>query len=87
MQCIRKKSISKGVKRRLSDKEVLQKLDTIIKLLAFGLIKGKEAGEQILFLHKMGISNKDIAEILGKTQNTVNATLSQARKRKDEKTE
>jgi len=66
----------------MSDKEIVQKLDTIIKLLAFGLIKGKEAGEQILFLHKMGIDNKDIAEILGKTPNTVNSTLSQLRKKK-----
>jgi len=78
---MRKKPISKGVKRRLSDKEIIQKLDTIIKLLAFGLIKGKDAGKQILFLHKMGIGNKDIAEILGKTQNTVNSTLSQLRKK------
>jgi len=30
----------------------------------------------------MGIANKNIANILGKTQNTVNATLSQLRKKK-----
>jgi len=69
----------------MNDKEIIQKLDTIIKLLAFGLIKDKEAGEQILFLHKMDISNKNISEILSKTQNTVNATLSQSRKKKNEK--
>jgi len=66
----------------MSEKEIFQKLDTIIKLLSFGLIKNKEAGEQILFLHKIGISNKDIAEILDKTQNTVNSTLSQFRSKK-----
>ena len=64
-------------------KQVIEKLDIIIKLLATGQIKGKESKEQILFLHNLGISNKDIAEILGKTQNTVNATLSQSRKIKN----
>ncbi|MFZ1077596.1 MAG: hypothetical protein WAN47_09250 [Nitrosotalea sp.] len=66
----------------MNEKETLQKLDTIIKLLAFGLIKDKDAGEQILLLHKLGISNKDIAKILDKTQNTVNSTLSQLRNKK-----
>ncbi|MGI0045896.1 MAG: helix-turn-helix transcriptional regulator [Nitrosotalea sp.] len=66
----------------MSEKESLQKLDTIIKLLAYGVIKDKDSGEQILFLHKLGISNKDIAEILNKTQNTVNSTLSQLRNKK-----
>lgn len=65
----------------MSEKDNSQKLDTIIKLLAFSLVKEQEASEQILFLHKMGISNKNIADILGKTQNTVNATLSQARRK------
>jgi len=64
--------------------EIIQKLEIIIKLLAVGLVKGKEVREQILFLHDMGISNKDIAAILGKTQNTVNATLSQERKKRNE---
>lgn len=68
----------------MSEQEILKKLDAIIKLLAISQLKGKEAGEQILFLHKIGIGNKDIAEILGKTQNTVNSTLSQVRKRKNE---
>lgn len=67
--------------------EITEKLDTIIKLLALGLIKGKEVKEQILFLYSLGISNKEIAQILGKTQNTVNATLSQQRRKKDEKEE
>ena len=64
--------------------EIVSKLDVIIKLLAANSVKGKEAKEQILFLHNLGISNKDIAEILGKTQNTVNATLSQSRKKKND---
>ena len=66
------------------DSEITEKLDVIIKLLAVGLVKGKEVKEQIIFLYNLGISNKEIAGILGKTQNTVNATLSQSRKKKNE---
>jgi len=60
--------------------QIIDKLDLMIKLLAVGVIRGKEVKEQVLTLHRMGISNKDISLILGKTQNTVNATLSQARR-------
>lgn len=63
--------------------KVLEKLDIIIKLLAVEIVKGKEVRDQILTLRDMGISNKDIALILGKTQNTVNVTLSQARRRNE----
>jgi len=68
----------------MSEKEILQKLDIIIKLLAISQVQGKEVREQILFLHNVGISNKNIAMILNKTQNTVNATLSQVRKKRNE---
>lgn len=63
---------------------ISQKLDIIIKLLANDQVKGKEVNEQILFLYKLGINNKTIANILGKSQNTVNVTLSQARKKQNE---
>jgi len=65
-------------------KLIVEKLDVIIKLLAMNQIKGKEVGEQIVLLSKLGIANKDVADILGKSQNTVNATLSQHRKKKDD---
>ena len=68
----------------MSEPEILSKLDIIIKLLATNQIEGKDSHEQILFLSNLGIANKNIAEILGKTQNTVNATLSQLRKKKNE---
>ena len=64
------------------ERVVIEKLDIIIKLLAVGVVRGKDVKEQILTLREMGINNKDIASILGKTQNTVNVTLSQARKKK-----
>lgn len=66
------------------NKQIIEKLDVVIKLLSVGIVKGKEVKEQILLLNKIGISNKDIAEILGKTQNTVNSTLSQSRRKKNE---
>jgi hypothetical protein len=59
---------------------MIELLGIIIKLLAVGVVKGKDVKEQVLTLHDMGISNKEIANILGKSQNTVNVTLSQARK-------
>lgn len=65
------------------DKIIVEKLDIIIKLLALNQIKGKDVGEQIVLLSNIGIANKDIAEILDKSQNTVNATLSQKRRKKN----
>ncbi|MCH8915858.1 MAG: hypothetical protein IIA82_08470 [Thaumarchaeota archaeon] len=65
-------------------KLIIEKLDVIIKLLAMNQIKGKEIGEQIVLLSKLGIANKDVANILGKSQNTVNVTLSQYRRKKNE---
>ena len=61
---------------------IADRLEIIIKLLAITVVKGKDAKDQILTLHEMGISNKEIANILGKSQNTVNVTLSQARRAK-----
>lgn len=69
------------------NKLIVEKLDIIIKLLAMNQIKGKDVGEQIVLLSKIGIANKDIANILNKSQNTVNATLSQNRRKKNVKEE
>ena len=65
------------------ESEISHKLDIIIKLLALDQLKGKEVGEQIVFLSSIGISNKEIASTLNKSQNTVNATLSQWRKKNE----
>lgn len=67
------------------NKNILEKLDMIIKLLALNQIKGKDIGEQIIFLSKLGIANKDVADMLEKSQNTVNVTLSQHRRKNDKK--
>ena len=57
--------------------EILRKLEIIAQLLAMNLLKDKPASEQIAILHDLGFKNKEIATILGKTANTVKATLSQ----------
>lgn len=64
---------------------IAEKLDVVIRLLALNQIKGKEVGEQIIFLSKLGIPNKDISDLLEKSQNTVNVTLSQYRRKKIDK--
>jgi hypothetical protein len=60
--------------------QMVERLGIIIKLLAVGVVKGKDVKDQVWTLHEMGISNKEIAHILGKSQNTVNVTLSQLRR-------
>ena len=57
------------------------KLDTIIRLLALELVKGKTSQkEQILLLSQAGLESKNIAELLSTTRNTVNVAISTAKK-------
>lgn len=59
----------------------IQKLDTLIRLQAQALVSRFESQkDKIIFLSKAGLAPKDIAELLGTTPNTVNVTLSEARK-------
>lgn len=70
------------------DEENLKSIDTkmslMLKLLALNIVSGKQVNEQISLLHNAGITPKDIAEILGKTQQHVNTTLYKMRKSKKE---
>jgi len=61
---------------------ILRKLEIIAQLLAMNLLKDKSVSEQIAKLHDSGFKNKEIATILGKTENTVKATLSQLKSKK-----
>lgn len=61
------------------------KIDLVIKLLAYGLIKDKEYRDQVSILSNIGLQPKEIAVILGKTANNVNVTLSLIRKAKSKK--
>jgi DNA-directed RNA polymerase specialized sigma24 family protein len=64
-----------------SEAAILDKLDTLIRLQAHAAVTHLESQkEKILFLNKVGMSLKEIADIVGTTPNTVNVTLSKARK-------
>lgn len=57
------------------------KLDMLIRLQALSLVSRMDSQkEKIIFLKKAGISNKEIADILGTSPNTVNVTLVKVRK-------
>ncbi len=60
--------------------EVVNRLNTLIRLVALGLCQNKGQKEQISFLSSAGITPKEIGEILGTTSNTVSVTLSGIRK-------
>ena len=61
--------------------EISEKLDILIKLQAAALTASIESSkDKILFLNKVGLRPKLIAEIIGKTPNHVSVTLSQERK-------
>jgi DNA-directed RNA polymerase specialized sigma24 family protein len=62
--------------------KILEKLDTLIKLSAFNLVRDKEFKEQVRMLSESGLQPKEIAEFLGKTPNNVRVTLSTIRKEK-----
>lgn len=66
-------------------KEVSNKLDIVIRLLAIEVVKGRELKGQVKFLHQAGLEPKEIAEILGKTPNAIRVTLFAIRKEKGRK--
>lgn len=61
-----------------SDIEKLEKkFDIIIKLLSKTLIEDKNKTESIIYLSQIGISNKEIANIVNTSPNTVRARISE----------
>jgi DNA-directed RNA polymerase specialized sigma24 family protein len=67
-------------------REVSQKLETVIRLLAIDVIKGRELKDQVRLLDQAGLSPRDIAEILGKTPNAVRVALFTLRRTKSAST-
>ncbi|HEX8127618.1 MAG TPA: hypothetical protein VF527_00725 [Pyrinomonadaceae bacterium] len=66
--------------------EVLtRKLDTIIKLMVLSLIEGKNSTEAIKLLSTIGLQPKEIAELIGIPRTTVNAQVSEVRKKESRK--
>ena len=56
-------------------KDVSKKLDTIIRLLAIEITRGREMKDQIRFLAQAGLKPKEIADVLGKTPNAIRVAL------------
>ena len=56
--------------------DVVEKLNTLIKLSAITVCGNKTQKEKILLLASSDISPKIIAELLGTTANTVSVTIS-----------
>ncbi|HBB87599.1 MAG TPA: hypothetical protein DC047_08290 [Blastocatellia bacterium] len=63
-------------------RELLAKLDAIIRLLVFDIAEGKDQTEQIRLLSLAGFQPKKIAEMLGTTRNNVSVRLSSLKKKR-----
>lgn len=63
-------------------KEVISRLDAIIRiLLRQSQIEEMNTGEQILILNSAGLSDSDIAKIIGKTRNYTSSVITKKGKR------
>lgn len=61
--------------------EFTKRLDRLIRIVALSSTKGYTSIEKISLLSQAGFGPKEIAEIIGTTQNVVNVRLSEIRKR------
>ena len=66
-------------------KEIIKKMDSILKLLALTAGAGLTMTERIILLGKAGFRPVEIAEILGTSSNAVNVILSHNRTKKASK--
>jgi len=56
-------------------KELSGKLETVIRLLAIEVTRGRDLRDQIKLLSQAGLKPMEIAEVLGKTPNAVRVAL------------
>ena len=63
-------------------KEINEKMDILINLIAAQNVKGLDYRDQVVFLDNAGLPPKRIARVLGKTANNVSVTLHLAKKAK-----
>jgi len=61
--------------------EITERLDKLIRIIALSSTRGLTLTERIHLLNQAGLPPKEIADILATTQNVVNVSLSQMRKR------
>lgn len=64
------------------NEEILKRLNLVVYLLLENVKKDASLREKIDFLNKAGLSNKEIAEILNKSQNYVAVELNALRKKR-----
>jgi hypothetical protein len=62
-------------------KDISNKMDIIVKLLANQVISERNVTDSTFFLSSLGLSSKDISKLLNTKQNVVAARLSNAKKR------
>ena len=61
---------------------IAEKLNVLIKLQGYQVTRGKSSQEQIKILDSIGLKTKDIASILGKTENNIKQVKHQLKKHK-----
>lgn len=66
-------------------KNILHELKIIKRVLVYNLMAGARQSEQIGKLNSVGFPQKEIADILGTTRNTVNVALNRLKKSKQKK--
>jgi len=64
----------------MQDESLESKLDVVIRLLALHAVKKMEYNEQVRLLMTAGLGYKEIAAILGKTENNVAVTMNSIKK-------
>jgi len=63
-------------------KNILHELRMIKRLLVHNMMPGDKQSVQIIKLNSIGFTQKEIAEVLGTTSNTVNVALNRQKKAK-----
>jgi len=64
------------------NKEIIKKIDILIKFSALNIIYGKDFREQVKILAKVGLTPKEIADLTGKTANNISVTLNKIKRSK-----
>lgn len=68
-----------------SNKELLEEVQKMVRLLSIVAVGDKKQKEQIELLSKAGFQPKEIAELIGTTANTVRVALTNMKKQKNKK--
>jgi DNA-directed RNA polymerase specialized sigma24 family protein len=63
-------------------KEISDKLDKLIRVMALSVLRGLTSSEKISLLHQAGFKPSEIADMIGTSSNVVSVRLSEMRKRR-----